>query len=105
MKDYTIKLHAPEQHLPEISGMLEARLKQEELCSQVEVHQFPISYIDYGVNPAADADLRPYFKVKSKEGKELRQTSDILIKFIRGEEDWEINEVIRLIQASKPHSS
>lgn len=95
--EYIVTISALKDNLSIIEKRFIKKLPSE-LSDSVRIQREELHLGEYGVNPIADADNRSDISVML-DGRELLQTSDILLKFTRYEMDGWIDRAIEVIKS------
>lgn len=59
----TIEAHAVKEFMPQLTAGLEEIAKELKLDGNALIIPYSFGYVDYGVNPLADSDMRPFVRV------------------------------------------
>lgn len=78
---YRLEIHATREDMPVVREGLEKKLKVSGLSDNVRLDLFVEEYVDHGMNPLVDSDMRPYFRISNPKNEEIFQIHDVLVKF------------------------
>lgn len=97
-KFYFVTIRGAESYLPELLSEMQKATNNAGLSDVVDIRTHRLKFVDYGVNPIADGDLRPFVMINTLDGSRLMTTP----KFIPRDKDIHIGIVM---DAIKKHRS